>query len=648
MNTTDRGLDYIAKIQQPDGSFISFSSPSKQPFMPTNTYVTTFAQSIMLSALAHIKNDSALRVRHRLADWLLKQHGPLWSFNYWPREHELSKQLPYPDDLDDTFCALMALFQHNPGLIDATCLGHVAKLLIATETAPGGPYRTWLVPPSSAAVWRDVDVAVNSNIAGFLQSVAGPLPNVTAFMEHAISAEKLTSPYYPSPYPVAYYVARAYRGPGQGQLAKQLLDLARQGFWETPLQTALAVSALVQLGRADACEAALAYLRSSQRSDGSWPAEAFCLDPAQNGRQFYNGSPALTTSLVLEAIARMEQACAEAKPGAEITATTQKVEHRSLSDQVYRRAHTGFAHLPEPLSSACRTMSQSMQKNDSHHEITLLPAFFANALSICPVWANKGRLIRLGEANLYGWMAYTIFDTVIDESDDTQLLPVACTALRRCHAAFWTCLPKNMGFWPVIEEAFDAIDAANAWEIKNCRFEVEGTHITVAALPRYGRRHKLAERSLGHLLTPLALLAAEGYALHSPEVKAVRLGLTHYLIARQLCDDLHDWEQDLQKGQITYVVAMLLRSLRIKPGQHDVRELLARSRRYFWHQAVHPLCAVAGQHLAVARQAFAGSGLFTAKNEFFDLLERLEGGLQKTLDEQAEATAFLKAYAKKD
>lgn len=648
MNTTDRGVDYIAKIQQPDGSFSSFSSPSKRPFIQETTYVTTFAQSIMLAALTQIKSRAALAPRRQLADWLLKQRGPHWSFNYWPREHELSKRFPYPDDLDDTFCALIALFQHDPGLVDATCLGNVVKLLLATEAEPGGPYRTWLVPPSSDAVWKDVDVAVNSNIAEFLQLVAGPLPNVTTCMEHAICTEKLASPYYPSVYPVAYYVARSYHGPHQEQLAELLLGRARQGFWKTPLQTALAVSALTQLGRADTCGPAMRYLKSSQSSDGSWPAEAFCLDPAQNGRQFYNGSPALTTALVLEALARAEQAQPGRKAPARSAATIQNNGYRLLNNQIYRLAHTEFGRLPEPLTSACRTMSKTMQKTDSHQEITLLPAFFANALKARPAWASEQHLAHLGQANLYGWMAYTIFDTVIDDADGVQLLPVASTALRRCQSSFWACLPENMDFQRAVEQAFDAIDTANTWELRNCRSEVDDTHITITALPRYGRRHKLAERSLGHLLTPLALLAAAGHGLRSRKVKTVRLGLTHYLMARQLCDDLHDWEQDLQKGQITYVVAALLRSMRIKPGRYDLHDLLARSRRYFWHQAVQPLCNTGQRHLAAARQAFAASGLFTTKNELFDLVERLEGGLQKTLDEQAKAIAFLKAYTKND
>jgi hypothetical protein len=644
MNIPDRGLDYIAKMQQPDGSFVCFSSPSKRPFVQKTTYVTTFAQAIMLAALAQVKSEKACRVRSRLADWLLEQRSPYWSFNYWPRNHELSKQLPYPDDLDDTFCALTALYQHDPRLVDATCLAGVAKLLIATEAEVGGPYRTWLVPPDSDAVWTDVDVAVNSNIAGFLQLVAGPLPNLTALMERAIADKKLTSSYYPSAYPVAYYVARAYRGPQAERLAEDLLKRARQGFWGTPLQTALAVSALVHLGRAEACEPAVRYLQSSQQENGSWPAEAFCIDPAQGGQTFYSGSSALTTALVLEALAGAEAArpCADLKTGI----AGQEHDRRPLNSQIYRLARDEFRRLPEPLASACGQVSRSMQKVDSHHEITLLPAFFASALKACPAWVDEQRLLRLGQTNLYGWMAYTLFDTVIDEKSGMELLPAASAALRRCQAGFWACLPGDAAFQQLVEQTFDVIDAANTWEAANCRFKVTRSHITVAALPRYGRRHKLAERSLGHALTLLAILTAEGYALQCAEIKNLHLGFTHYLIARQLCDDLHDWEQDLRQGRVTYVVAELLRSMRVKPGRHDLRDLLPLAQRRFWHHAVRPLCDTALNHLVIARRAYAASNLFTAKNEFFDLLDRLEAGLQKTLDEQAAAVDFLHAYSK--
>src|SRR6185369_1108944 len=183
----------------PDGNFYSFSSPTISPFQTALTYQTTFTPALMLSALSAVDGASAQNVRHKLAEWLLAQRSPVWSFNYWAVGAPERRRLPYPDDLDDTFCVLIALHQHDPSIIDQACLANAVKLLIATESQVGGPYRTWLVAKNAPQVWRDVDLAVNANVAGFLRLVAEPLPSITKLMEAAIITDSFESPYYPSP-----------------------------------------------------------------------------------------------------------------------------------------------------------------------------------------------------------------------------------------------------------------------------------------------------------------------------------------------------------------------------------------------------------------------------------------------------------------
>lgn len=644
MSAISEGLTFISSVQRADGSFKTFSSPSKQPFICKMPYVTTFAQAIILTALAAVpavRGQSSEPLRARLAAWLLKQRSASWSFNYWPRGSAMAKRLPYPDDLDDTFCALMALRFHDASLVNADCLGKVVKLLIATESQTGGPYQTWLVPPTSDPVWRDVDLAVNSNVAGFLQLVAGPLPNVTRLMEQAITDSALTSVYYPSVYPIVYYLARAYKGPAQAQLAEYILRQQRDGHWETPLHTALAISSLTQLGRADACVSGVRYLRAAQRPNGSWPAEAFCIDPAVGGQQHYNGAPALTTALALEALSRVEAA-----PHSPRTQTKKAVTTHSspLRDRIYAKVASELQTLDNSLAAHCQSMLAKIKQVDEHGEITLLPTFFAAALKTPPAWAVDTKLADLGRANLYGWMAYTIYDDFLENEGKAELLGVANVALRRSLKTFRACLPEHAAFQQLVERTFDRIDGANAWELANCRFALEQGSVTFSRLPRYGRRARLAERSFGHALTPLAITMATGKGLNHPALTAIRQGLSHYIIARQLSDDLHDWEEDIRQGQASYVVSELLRNLRVRPGTYALSELVPRMRRQFWHHSLRHLCATMTSHIALARRAFMQSGLLTDKNDLFGLLDRLQTGANCTLKDQAEAKDFLTSY----
>ena len=264
-----RGVAYVARVQRADGGFDSFSSPSVVDFAGAARVMnTTFVPALVLGALAEVDTAGARRACQRTADFVLRQQSPQWSFNYWAKGSPQRQKQPYPDDLDDTFCALAGLARYQPELVTAEMLAAVVKLLLSAETAVGGPYRTWLVAPDSPAVWRDTDVAVNANVAYFLSLIGTPVPQLTAYLERAISVGRLRSPYYPSSYPIAYYLARGY----QGQQAEQLIhSLGKQpAKAANPLHDALLLSTLLRLGK-PAPAAVAKRLLAAQGSDGSWP-----------------------------------------------------------------------------------------------------------------------------------------------------------------------------------------------------------------------------------------------------------------------------------------------------------------------------------------------------------------------------------------
>jgi hypothetical protein len=619
-------------VQLPDGSIAGQSSPTKRPFKPQITYHTTFTPALILGALGAV--PEAADIRSPIADWLLAQHSAGWSFNYWARTSKEYATMAYPDDLDDTFCALTSLYLHDPSSITAEALGSIVRLLIATEQTVGGPYRTWLTTPDSDAVWRDVDLAVNSNIAYFLRLVAKPLPNLTAYLETAITEGNLASPYYPGAAPILYYLARAYRGPQEQLLASCI----RKQPVTTALHTALIVSSLLELGHNAELGPAVAKLRSWQLADGSWPAEAYCIDPARRGTTFYHGSRALTTALAVEALARYDQHHPDA--------TDHKPLHKTqLATDAIQAAVAATNDLDEPIRSHTVSMLETTAVGDESHEIAGIPYLFKQSLAVQPV-LPKELLARLGAANLFGWLAYTIYDDFLDDEGIPAELSVANVALRRSLDGFMRTLPSHTDFQHLIRSTFDRIDAANAWEIDHCRFAVTDDTITIGILPRYGTRTRLAERSLGHTLGPMAILSSVGYAPHSTTAKAIHRMLTHYLIARQLNDDVHDWEQDLRRGHISCVVQTIFKALKLPPGEHNLDDLLLKAKRQFWHHSLVALCDRTDQHIAKAREAGQASGVLDINGPIMKLLDNLATVVIHTRSEQTKAEQFLNAYRK--
>ena len=627
-----KALHFLRTQQQTDGSFLSDSSPQAVPFTSDHQYQTVFAPALILQALSAV--PQAGDIQQKIADFLITQKSAHWSFNYWARQSNEAKSMPYPDDLDDTFCALNALWLHDPSRITGAALAHITKILITTEESVGGPYHTWLVPKDSPAVWRDTDLAVNANIALFLQLAVQPLPNLTTFMEEAIASCSFQSPYYPDMYPIIYYLSRAYRGPQRPALVEFINNRCLpDGRWDTPLHTALAICSLRNLEQ-PLPAAAQQYLMQTQQQNGSWPAEAFSIDPKRQGRVYYGGSAALTTAFCIEALYAPHRS--SAKPH---STTKPSIYATTITDRAAQDCRSLDGAVRDPLLAALASAAHG--KNGQ--EIICLASHFYKNLPHSPI-LEQATLDALALANLYGWTAYTLYDDILDGDAEVAVLPAANVAMRRSMHWFLQAVPNSPAFHAHVRTTFDAMDAANAWEITQGRFAIKDTHITIGTLPSYGKGQQLAQRSLGHTLAPLGVFAAGGVVPHAAAAQKLQTPLTHYLIAKQLNDDIHDWEDDLRAGHSTFVVTHILRSLKITPGQYDINQLIAQATPHFWHHILPQMCDTIAHHIAQSREALAAVSPLASKNVVTSLLDTLDQVMATTRATITQTEEFLKAY----
>lgn len=628
-----KGLDYIAGQQLASGGFASFSSPSLKTFQPDITYETTFIPAIILGALASNDSSAAKLIRQKLAHFVRAQASKQGSFNYWSRDSAEYHQRPYPDDLDDTFCALSSLYAHDSTLVTEAMLAKAVKLLLATESQIGGPYRTWLVSKEAGQDWQDVDVAVNANIGYFLSQVSNPLPNLTAFIDQALLSSQPKSPYYPSEIVPLYYIARAYSGSQRHLLIRRLAQSAKN--CQNALDLSLILSSQLRLGQ-PIQESHLAQLLSWQSSDGSWPAAAFCVDPGRANKIHYNGAASLTTALVIECLSLYQNA-----PTNPANRHHTKNNPQSILDYAYKK----LRNLEPEVRLHTITKLTELATSSNGPEITGLAQRFNHSLTI-PLKNRQALLKQLSTSNLYGWLAYTIYDDFLDDEGKPALLPVANICQRQSLQLFQYANALLPDMQKVISDTFDAIDNANAWELSHCRFLVANNTIDIQALPDYSTLTKLAERSLGHCLAPLSILAAGGFGPSSHAYKNTQKALTHYLIVRQLNDDVHDWQKDLEQGHISYVVARLLKDTGQQPGKHSFDSLIPELRQQFWHQTLPDLCSEMQQHAERCREALTKANCFKPNNIILDLLAKLEAAIAEAQTSQLQALAFLKHYEK--
>jgi len=647
----DQSINLLLKKQLPNGSFPSFTTSDPLNFKKAYICESIFASALALISLNKLPETKELKIiKKKLASFLLSQKSPDWSFNYWARESKDFKRMPYPDDLDDTSCALAALYGYDKKLIDGEAMAKFVLVLTALEQKEGGPYKSWLVGPDVPKTWHDVDLAVNANIAFFLATQEVSLNNINKLIEDAIDTQTYYSPYYPTAYSIIYFISRSYTGKKIPQIIDFLLAKREADYkWNNPQDTALVISSLLNFKKPiDNLEASIDYLLKTQKKD--WKAYPFYtgIKPSNDPNDktmHYAGCAALTTALCLEALNKYNQT----KIKKSINKTTQK-QTKTIQQQVKKQAEQNFYSLSNDIQKLSKPRLAKAIKTDKEQPIILLPYLFLSMLS------NNERqrisddiLIKLGLANLYGWIAYAIYDDFIDNEGNAKLLPLANICLRELIIIFNDILPKKSKFHIIFKQIMDEIESANTWEVNHCRVEIKNNKISLQNFDKtiYKNLDKLAERSMGHALCSIAILFNLGYTKDSSEIKNLILFFRHYIIARQLNDDAHDWEEDLQTGRITPVVEAIFKKFKSQSKKTvDTKKDLEQLQSIFWHKIIPDICPQVLENTKIARIALNNITIIQNNAPFEKFLSKVEKAAHDALDEQEKTLKFLGTYEK--
>ena len=554
-----RAIDHIRSEQSPDGSFVNLSGHSPTDFSHAIPRRTTFFASTILTCLRHVERRTT-DIQNRAASFLLSEKSMRWSFNYWARGDGGNATMPYPpypDDLDDTFAALTALASYNPSIIDGHILSSIAKILTTQEMRAGGPYRTWLVGNDAPAQWQDTDIVVNATIGYFLSLVGVHLPALEHFISEAVRENRLASPYYPGIFHVGYFISRFYKGNGntdnaaiRGALADIILGHLHKYSAKniTTLELAMTISSLVYIGHREKIAIAMADALARHVEHEGFMPYAFCIDPTRDGRRCYAGSSALTAASARKLSRYTARPNFHLPPRQHRRPPSMNISAASHEQHAPRSA----VHCARPRSrrSIKRRMKGSRSAYDFHEAIyrsgIVIPLDIVEQLSL---------------ANLYGWMAYDIYDDVLDGDENASSIPCANFFLRALTEIYSTLAVQIPGMAHLFRTTMNRIDDANAWEQKYCCFP---------AIPSFGDYHTLADRSIGHAMGPLAELLIAGYSADSVEYKNVELFFRHYLIARQIHDDAHDWVEDLLRGRVTSVGTLVLARFKERYSDKEV------------------------------------------------------------------------------
>ncbi|MDD5726065.1 MAG: hypothetical protein PHC53_01485 [Patescibacteria group bacterium] len=318
-------------------------------------------------------------------------------------------------------------------------------------------------------------------------------------------------------------------------------------------------------------------------------------------------------------------------------------------DKIMEAAERRFRGLSGEFLTLATQKIQKTIKGNRDKQMSLMAAYMRQALGKKANTISDETVAQMGLANIFFWTAFIIYDDFWDEDEaaDPRILPTANLYARHYVDYFGSLLPESTGFRAFFHSLMDKLDEANTWETMHCRTEVKGSKFIIPDyLPEYGDYEFKYRPASGHILGPVAMLVQLGCGLNSQEVKNLIAYFKNYLIAMQINDDSHDWEEDLRRGHISTVVALLLKDLNWPKKEIDLETDLVELKKVFWFETITKAAHLAVMHTERSRQALGALTILDDKAPLERFITITENVAKKALKEQKESLNFLQAYRK--
>lgn len=299
--------------------------------------------------------------------------------------------------------------------------------------------------------------------------------------------------------------------------------------------------------------------------------------------------------------------------------------------------------LPTAMQGHAKRTIDAVISADKYGEIQLLCSSFVVSL------INKDTTIDatdLDTATIYAWIAYTLYDNCIDGDSSPDTIPVANFYHRKSLMGYLSFCNSEQAR-ATTKSYFNAIDYANAWEISNCRMSATHEYFTLSKIPDYQSKEILFHRACAHALGPLLLTAAIN-TVSKQQYRHLASFFKHYLIARQINDDLHDWKNDIKDGHCSYVVSFILRKTGLKPGVHSFKAVIPLFESYLWRSGFRQLLKIQEMHSEKALRYLEKSSLLEIDSPFQAItIDPIIASIHKARQKVKNEKDFLKTFTQK-
>jgi len=180
----------------------------------------------------------------------------------------------------------------------------------------------------------------------------------------------------------------------------------------------------------------------------------------------------------------------------------------------------------------------------------------------------------LGEAQSCLWQALNIYDDIMDNEGGNNQLSLANQDTRRFIKTFYD-IKLSDRFYGKFHRVMEKLEVYNQKEIERYRARmINGKIIIPHHLPKFKNITQISDKSLPLALSSLAVLDYANYKSGCNKATGIMNFFTLFLSAKQLSDDVSDWQKDLKRGFITPITAIIMKEFEGIDMENDLEQIL--------------------------------------------------------------------------
>jgi hypothetical protein len=580
----------LLKNQQTNGSFLD-----------SNQKESLLASSLIASNLSLLSEKIN---KEKLEKYLLENKGQVFNFE---------------NNREINFLIAANILKSFPENVTGKEIAKIVKTLASIEKEEGGPYYNDK---------QQIDLGANIIIAYLLSIQEVDIPSLIGLIEDSIKKQSFKSELLNNEGFVIYLLSQFYKGEEKNNLIDLILKKLQN---ENIFNKILLSISLLNLKYEIDIKKIIDDIENNQES-------------LNNQFQIFQGfksTPDINFNFYIELISKYEQRNKE---------LVQAKEEKEVLGKIIELAKNNFKNLSLDFAEISIEQIQKTITRNNDKQMSLMAYYTKKAFGKKGRNINDELVIEMGLMNVFFWTAFIIYDDFWDEDEDAnpKVLPSANFYTRKYINFFISSTPENKKFINFFHNLMDKLDEANAWEVSHCRAKIiDSKFIIPESIPNYNDYEYKFNPSSGHILGPIALMSKIGYDLDSPEIQNFIAYFRNYLIAMQINDDAHDWEEDIKRGHLSTVVVMLLNSWKNNFPEKKEIDLIAdleKLQEIFWYEVITKASETALIYTKKSREALKKISIiedYEPLEYFININERMA---QKAIIEQKRSIEFLNEF----